>query len=165
MEQRGGDLAQLVERRTDTPLGQVRLPGAASDFIPESTFSADSLTVSILEASVQLHALTSVRTLKISSTGRHAFVWTHENTTCTVRNGQRWSCDCCSLTQVVRRHEYPARDKWSAEKKGVDYFFSFFFFSNLVIDMAIVSAEQAKIGVTATGGSNSTEFPIFISVF
>ena len=42
---RGGDVAQLVERRTDTPLTQVRFPGAASFFLlPESTFSADSLT-------------------------------------------------------------------------------------------------------------------------
>ena len=43
----GGDVAQLVERRTGTPLRQVQFPGAARDFFPpESTFSADSLTVS-----------------------------------------------------------------------------------------------------------------------
>ena len=44
----GGDVAQLVERRTGTPLRQVRFPGAARDSrppsSPESTFSADSLT-------------------------------------------------------------------------------------------------------------------------
>ena len=40
-----------------------------------------------LSYSVQSHALTSVSTLKISSTGSHTFVWTHENTAHTVRNG------------------------------------------------------------------------------
>ena len=39
-------VAQSVERRSDTPLTQVQLPGAARDFLPESTFSAHSLTVS-----------------------------------------------------------------------------------------------------------------------
>ena len=44
-----GDVAQLVERRTGTPLRQVRFPGAARDFfLPESTFSADSLLLSVL---------------------------------------------------------------------------------------------------------------------
>ena len=41
-----GDVAQLAEHRTGTPPTQVRFPGAARDFLPESTFSADSLTVS-----------------------------------------------------------------------------------------------------------------------
>ena len=46
-------MAQLVERPTEKPgaiLTRVRVPGAARDFfifIPESAFSADSLTVSI----------------------------------------------------------------------------------------------------------------------
>ena len=40
------------------------IPGATRVFLPESTFSADSLTVS-LHPRVQPHALTSVRTLKI----------------------------------------------------------------------------------------------------
>ena len=31
---RGGDLAQLTERRTGTPLREVRFPGAARDFSP-----------------------------------------------------------------------------------------------------------------------------------
>ena len=43
----GRDVAQLVKRRTGTPLRQVWFPGAARDFLPESTFSADSLTVSV----------------------------------------------------------------------------------------------------------------------
>ena len=44
-----GDVAQLVERRTGTPLTQVRFPGAVRQgiFLPESTFSADFLTVSV----------------------------------------------------------------------------------------------------------------------
>ena len=41
----GGDVAQLVERRTGTPLTQVRIPGAARDFSPTvKLFSADSFT-------------------------------------------------------------------------------------------------------------------------
>ena len=40
-----GDLAQLVKHRTGTPITQVPLPGTARDFfLPESTFSADSLS-------------------------------------------------------------------------------------------------------------------------
>ena len=35
---RGGDVAQLVERRTGTPLRQVRFPGAARDFSPRVNF-------------------------------------------------------------------------------------------------------------------------------
>ena len=42
------DVAHLVERRTSTPLTLVRFPGAARDFFfPESTFIADSPTVSV----------------------------------------------------------------------------------------------------------------------
>ena len=40
----GGDVAPLVEHRTVTPLTQVRFLGSARGFLPESTFSADSLT-------------------------------------------------------------------------------------------------------------------------
>ena len=43
----GWDVAQLVERRTGTPLRQVGFPGAARDFFPQLIFSADSLTVSV----------------------------------------------------------------------------------------------------------------------
>ena len=35
---RGGDVAQLVERRTGTPLAQVQFPGAARDFSPRVNF-------------------------------------------------------------------------------------------------------------------------------
>ena len=34
----GGDVVQLVEHRTDTPLTQVRFPGAARDFSPRVNF-------------------------------------------------------------------------------------------------------------------------------
>ena len=34
----GGDVAQLVERRTGTPLTQVRISGAARDFSPRVNF-------------------------------------------------------------------------------------------------------------------------------
>ena len=54
----------FLEHRTVTPLAQVRFLGAARDFLPESTFSADSLSVPV-HPRVQSHALTSVRTLKI----------------------------------------------------------------------------------------------------
>ena len=56
----GGDVAQLVERRTGAPLTQVRFPDAAR----ESTFSADSSTV-FVHLRVQSHASTSACTLTI----------------------------------------------------------------------------------------------------
>ena len=37
----GGDVDQLIERRTGTPLMQVWFPGATRIFLPESTFSSD----------------------------------------------------------------------------------------------------------------------------
>ena len=59
-----GDVAQLVERQTGTPLRQLRFHVVARDFFPESPFSADSATVSI-HPHVQSHALTSVHRIKI----------------------------------------------------------------------------------------------------
>ena len=59
----GGDVAQLVERRTGTPLTQVRFPGAARDFSARVNFYC-TLRVSV-HPLVQSHALTSVRILKI----------------------------------------------------------------------------------------------------
>ena len=56
-------------------------------FLPESTFSADTLTVSAYSTGVQARASTSVRTLTIPNTGSHIIVWTHENTTHTDRMG------------------------------------------------------------------------------
>ena len=44
---RGGDVAQSVERRTGMPMTQVRFPVRQGIFLVESTFSADSSTVSI----------------------------------------------------------------------------------------------------------------------
>ena len=42
----GGDVPQLVERRTGSPLTQVRLPGAASDFSPSQLSVQSLLSVS-----------------------------------------------------------------------------------------------------------------------
>ena len=84
---RGGDVAQLVERRTDTPLRQVRFPDAGRYFSPRVNFQRRLSTRCPYISRVQSHALTSVRTLKIPSTGSHAFAWTHENTARTVSNG------------------------------------------------------------------------------
>ena len=64
LELKGGGVAQLVKRRSGKLLTQVRFPGAQGIFLPESTFSADSLTVSV-HPHVQSQALTTVRTLKI----------------------------------------------------------------------------------------------------
>ena len=60
----GVDIAQLVERRTGTLLKQVRFSGAAKELLPESTFSADSLTMSV-HSRVKPQALASVRTSNI----------------------------------------------------------------------------------------------------
>ena len=57
-----GDVAQLVERRTGTPLRQVRFPSAERDF--SARFRVDSLSESG-HFRMHSHALTSVRTLKI----------------------------------------------------------------------------------------------------
>ena len=92
-EARCGDVAQLVEHRTGTPMTQVGFPAAARDWSPRVNFwcrlsfdaclfvrwcfepsqhlgitSGLSLTVSV-HPCVQSHALTSVRTLK--------FLWKH----------------------------------------------------------------------------------------
>ena len=76
----GRDVAQLVEHRTTTPPTQVRFPGAARDFfLPESTFSADSLTVSV-RPRAQSHAFISVRTSKIPwSMSEFGGLWKHLN--------------------------------------------------------------------------------------
>ena len=52
-----GDVARLVERRTGTPLTQLAFPGAARDFLSESTFSADSLNSLTPPPDVQFPAL------------------------------------------------------------------------------------------------------------
>ena len=75
-----GGVAQLVERRTGTPLRQLRFPGAARDFFLQSQLSVQTLLRCPHSPRVQSHALTSVRTLKIPSIGSHTVVWTHENT-------------------------------------------------------------------------------------
>ena len=49
-------------------------------FLPESTLSADPLMLCSYSPHVQLHASTSVRMLKVQSTGNHTIAWTHEKT-------------------------------------------------------------------------------------
>ena len=61
----GGDVAQLVEYRTITPLTQVRFPGAARDFSPRVNFSVETLLRVSLHPGAQSDTFTSVRTLKI----------------------------------------------------------------------------------------------------
>ena len=81
---KGVGIAQLAEHLTEKPgtmLTRVQVPSAARDFLPESTFSTDSLMVSVR------HISTSVLMLKISSVGIHTVVWKHENTTQTDGNG------------------------------------------------------------------------------
>ena len=41
---KGGDVAQVVQHRTGIPLTQVPFPGVVRNVLPQSTFSADSLT-------------------------------------------------------------------------------------------------------------------------
>ena len=76
-----------------------RVPGAARIFLPESAFSADSLTVFVQPSYIKSHA-SSARTLKIPKTGCHTIVWTLANTPSIDRNGQRCSCGCCSLAYL-----------------------------------------------------------------
>ena len=61
LSSRCGDVAQLIERCTDTPLMQVRFPVAARDFPPRINFQC-RLSYGVRNAP---HALTSVRTSKI----------------------------------------------------------------------------------------------------
>ena len=58
------DVAQLLERRTGTPLGEGSIPRSGKEFFSRSRLSVQTLTVSV-HLRVQRHALTSVRTLKI----------------------------------------------------------------------------------------------------
>ena len=58
------DVARLVERRTGTPLTQVRFPGTVRDFSSRVNFRR-RLSYSVRSHRVQSYALTSVRTLKI----------------------------------------------------------------------------------------------------
>ena len=61
----GGDVAQLIEHRTGTPLTQVRFPEAARDILFQTQLSVQTLLRVSVHPRVQSHALTSVRTLKI----------------------------------------------------------------------------------------------------
>ena len=66
----------LCRRRFDSPVQQRIFP-------PESTFSADSLTVSVHHR-VQWHAFTSVGTLKVlQSMSEFGGVWKHKHPACT----------------------------------------------------------------------------------
>ena len=86
------DVDQLVEHWTVMPLLQVGFPGAIRDFLPESTFSADSLTY-------VLTPLCAIRCINIwahvKDTVVHVRVWwvmeTLKHSACTV--GQvAWLC-------------------------------------------------------------------------
>ena len=85
----GAGKAQWAQRPAEKPgaiLTRVRVPGPARDLLPESAFSADSVTVSY-SPHAQSHASTSVYMLKIPNADSKNVVWTQENTTDTDRNG------------------------------------------------------------------------------
>ena len=88
---------------------QIRVPSAARFFLPESTFSADSLTVSA-QPLVSNHTHQNLRRLKIPNTGSHTTVWTHEHTAHTDRNWVPLFLRLLCLTQV-RRPKFSSRDK------------------------------------------------------
>ena len=72
------------EARRNTDMGSSP-PDQRGIFLPESTSRADSLAVSVQPPCAT--ASTSVRWLKIPSTGSHTIVWTHGKTAHTDRNG------------------------------------------------------------------------------
>ena len=77
-----GDIAQLLEHRTGTPLTQVRFPGAARFvclfFLSQSQLSVQTLSRGSVHPRVQSHATTSVRTLKILwSMSEFGGLWKH----------------------------------------------------------------------------------------
>ena len=55
-------------------------PSVARDFSPRANFQHTLLQHFYHSLYVQLHALTYVHMLKITSTGNHTTVWTHKNT-------------------------------------------------------------------------------------
>ena len=76
---RGGDVAQLVRAsdRHATDAGSIQRCGKDFFFLPQLTFSADSLTMSV-HLRVQSHAFTSVRTLKFPKlTSELGGLWKH----------------------------------------------------------------------------------------
>ena len=60
-----GDVAELVEHQTGAPLTQVQFLSAARDFSPLVNLTVQTLFRCLYTPHVQLHALTSVCTLKI----------------------------------------------------------------------------------------------------
>ena len=62
-------------------------PNAARDFSPRVNFQCRLCYSTHTSPFVQLHASASVRVLKISDTGSHTMVWTHENIVHADRNG------------------------------------------------------------------------------
>ena len=84
---KGGGVAQLEERRTGTPLRQVRYPDAARDFPPRVN-SQCRLSYGVRTALVCNRTLQHLcDMLKSQSIGSPTFVWTQENTARTVRSG------------------------------------------------------------------------------
>ena len=60
-------------------LTRVRVPGRQWIFLPESTYSADSLTVPV-QTSCAIVCINISAHAKFPNTGSHTIVWTHENT-------------------------------------------------------------------------------------
>ena len=60
-----GDVAQLVEHRIGTPPTQVRFTRCGKGFFSQSQLAVQTLLRCPYTPRTQLHALTSVRTLKI----------------------------------------------------------------------------------------------------
>ena len=60
-----GDVAQLVQRQTGTPLTQVRFPSEERDFSPKVNFQCRLSYCASVHPRVQSHALTNVLTLNI----------------------------------------------------------------------------------------------------
>ena len=75
-----GEIEPLVELRTKKAgvvLMWVQFPRVAWIFLPESAFSADSLTAAYSPC-VQSYASMSVCMLTVPNTGSHTIVWTHK---------------------------------------------------------------------------------------
>ena len=87
MRRLGGDVAQLV-RASDWHADDAgSIPQCGKGFFSQSQLSVQTLLRCSYSPRVQSHAFPSVCTLKIPSTGNNTFVWTHENTARTVKNG------------------------------------------------------------------------------
>ena len=94
-----------IEARRNTDTGSIHRCGKGS--IPQSQRSVQTLLRCSHSPHVQSHSSTSVRTLKITDTGSHTIVWTHENS---AHNGRMGSC---SLSIRISRW-----GQWSTKTKN-----------------------------------------------